>query len=360
MTSGEQASENVPAVPLTRDPIRKPARARKKDPARKKDRPRKGTQAPEGARAREGAEARKDVQPHKKASPRKRAKPRRRAKERQRAMELTRAQYTPLLGWSDAAPRGVHRVWRFALVGVRRTVGVAAGLSVLGSIIVTGLLMVTPSVGNAPALAMTLIRAHRAVYPGPPVPARFVSSLISTEDHRFYSEPGIDPFAVGRVILGRIMGQPDQGGATLYQQLAKMLYTRGRPGIVTPAEEAILGIKLDLKYSKPQILQMYADVAYFGHGYYGLPAASCGYFGVPPAALTWPQAAMLAGLVQAPSADDPLTHLANARAREAHVLSRLVATGRLSLAQAQSAYRDPLHLVRGHAARCLPAPPNTP
>ena len=68
---------------------------------------------------------------------------------------------------------------------------------------------------------------------------------------------------------------------------------------------------------------MYSNIAYFGHGYYGLQAASCGYFAVPSAALTWPQAALLAGLLQAPSADDPLAHLPLARAREAHVLGRL-------------------------------------
>ena len=163
--------------------------------------------------------------------------------------------------------------------------------------------------------------------PGHPVPARFAASLVSTEDHRFYSEPGIDVFAIGRLIAGRIVGRPDQGGATLYQQLAKMLYTQGRSGIAIEAEQVSLGIKLDLAYPKWQILRMYADVAYFGHSYYGLAAASCGYFAVTPARLSWPEAAMLAGLVQAPSADDPIAHFAVARARESHVLGRLVATG---------------------------------
>jgi membrane peptidoglycan carboxypeptidase len=104
--------------------------------------------------------------------------------------------------------------------------------------------------------------------------------------------------------------------------------------------------------ARAEILQLYADVAYFGHGYYGLAAASCGYFAVPPAGLSWPQAAMLAGLVQAPSADDPLTHLAAARARESHVLARLTATGALTAAQAAGAYRAPLHLVGGPGTGC--------
>src|SRR5215831_3617067 len=123
------------------------------------------------------------------------------------------------------------------------------------------------------ALARALDRAHGARYPGPLVPERFAAALVATEDHRFYSEPGFDPIAIGRVIVGRLTGQPDQGGATLYQQLAKMLYTPDGSGPGAQAEQVVLGIKLDLSYSKTQLLRLYADVAYFGHGYFGLERA---------------------------------------------------------------------------------------
>jgi len=103
------------------------------------------------------------------------------------------------------------------------------------------------------------------------------------------------------------------------------------------AAVALVLCLLDLTYSKAQVLQMCADVAYFGHGFYGLAAASCGYFGQRPAQLSWAQAAMLAGLVLRPSADNPLDHPARARAREAHVLGRLVATQVLTSAQAAAA-----------------------
>jgi penicillin-binding protein 1A len=162
----------------------------------------------------------------------------------------------------------------------------------------------------------------------------------------------VDPFAIGRVVAGRVAGQPDQGGATLYQQLAKMLYTSSQSGVLTELEQVTLGIKLDLSYSKAEILQLYAAVAYFGHGYYGLAAASCGYFGVTPAGLSWAQAALLAGLVQAPSADNPIAHFAVARAREAHVLGRLAASGTLTRAQASRAYGQRLHLAGGPGAGC--------
>jgi Transglycosylase len=242
-------------------------------------------------------------------------------------------------------PHRPHRWLRRVLIAV-------LALALAGLLSFVTLFLVTPSVGTASALAQAFDQAHGAAYPGSPVPSRFAAALVSTEDHRFYSEPGFDPIAIGRVIVGRATGQPDQGGATLYQQLAKMLYTPGQSGVGVEAEQIMLGIKLDLSYAKAQILRMYADVTYFGHGYYGLAEASCGYFGVTPAGLSWAQAALLAGLVQAPSADSPIGHYAVARAREAHVLGRLAATGALTQAQAARAYRAPLHLVGGPARGC--------
>ena len=248
-------------------------------------------------------------------------------------------------------PRGTPRRRRMPR-WLRRFLIVVMTLALVATVTFATLLLVTPSVSNAPALARSFDLAHHAAYPGPPVPARFAAALVSTEDHRFYSEPGIDPLAIARVIRGRLTSQPDQGGATLYQQLAKMLYTSGSSGVSVEVEQMVLGIKLDLTYSKAEILRLYADIAYFGHGYYGLAAASCGYFGVTPDGLSWPQAALLAGLVQEPSADNPIAHYNVARAREAHVLGRLAVTGKLTQAQASRAYRQPLHLVGGPGTGC--------
>lgn len=227
---------------------------------------------------------------------------------------------------------------------IRRLIVIVMALAVLAALVSAEVLMLTPSVTDAPALARALARAHGVAYPGPPVPQRAAASLVASEDHRFYSEPGIDLIAIARVIARGLTRRPDQGGATLYQQLAKMLYTPGRSGVLADAQDVLLGIKLHFSYPKAEILQMYADVAYFGSGYYGLAAASCGYFGESPAHLSWGQAAMLVGLLHAPSADDPLSHFANARAREADVLGRLAAAGWLTQPQAIDAYRQPLHV----------------
>jgi hypothetical protein len=214
------------------------------------------------------------------------------------------------------------------------------------------LLLITPSTSNAPDVARAFDQAHGAPYPGVVVPYRFATALEATEDHRFASEPGIDPLGVGRVVYGYVSGRGDSGGATLYQQLAKMLYTPGRTGLAADSEQVALAVKLKYGYSGAEILRLYADVAYFGHGFYGLENASCGYFGVPPAEMSWPQAALLAGLVQAPSTDDPIDHPAAGLAREQHVIGRLVTVGAVSHAEASAYLAVPISSLLGHAGGC--------
>jgi len=213
------------------------------------------------------------------------------------------------------------------------------------------LLLATPSVGSAWALARAEARAHHERFPGPPVPAKFAAALIATEDHRFASEPGFDPFAFGRVLMSVVTGK-DEGGSTLYQQLAKLLYAKHKRGLAVQVYELALGIKLKFSYPREQILRMYADVAYFGHGYYGIEQASCGYFGRPPGELSWPQSAVMAGLVQAPSAYDPLRYPELARAREEHVVARLVATGALTQRQGAAVLAVPMDSLLAHARGC--------
>ena len=181
------------------------------------------------------------------------------------------------------------------------------------------------------------------------VPRYFAQALIATEDHRFNTDPGVDPLAMGRVVISWIIGRQDQGGSTLDQQLAKNLYTGGHGGFTEDLEQMALAVKLNQAYSRAEILRMYAAVAYYGHGYYGLDAASCGYFGRPPDRLTLVQAAMLAGVVNAPSYDDPLVYPRQARNRLVHVIGRMAAVGYLTQAQETTALNAPLGLsaVRG-------------
>jgi membrane peptidoglycan carboxypeptidase len=213
-----------------------------------------------------------------------------------------------------------------------------------------GLLFVlTPSAGQATALARAQAQEHRIAYPGPPVPPYFAQALIATEDHRFNTDPGVDPLALARVVVSWITGREDQGGSTIDQQLAKNLYTGGRSGFTRDLEQVALAVKLNRTYSRAEILRLYAEIAYYGHGYYGLNAASCGYFGRPPDELTLVQAAMLAGVVNAPTYDDPLVYPRQARTRLVHVIGRMAAVGYLTKAQETAALNAPLGLsaVRG-------------
>ncbi len=230
----------------------------------------------------------------------------------------------------------------------------AAGLGTLAGIAAIGagvLWVVTPPASEATQLAKAQAARHGIAYPGPDVPANFARPLIATEDHRFYSEPGMDPLAVARVVQAKVGDGSDQGGATIEQQLAKMLYTPGQGGFKAEVKQVALAFKLNLAYSKQQILNLYAEVAYYGHGFYGLEQASCGYFGHPAKDLTVVQGAMLAGVVNAPSVDDPIKYPGNARFRLEHVIARMVAVGYLSEAQGRRVLRAPLGLSGGYNAK---------
>jgi membrane peptidoglycan carboxypeptidase len=240
-----------------------------------------------------------------------------------------------------------QRSWRRRLaLGIVKVVAVVIALLLAA---VALLYAFTPSAGQASALAEAQAAEHHIAYPGPPVPQYFAEALVATEDHRFYADPGVDPLALVRVALSWITGHTDGGGSTIDQQLAKNLYTSGHSSFPQILEQVALAVKLNRTYSRAEILRLYAEIAYYGHGYYGLDAASCGYFGRPPARLTVVQAAMLAGAVNAPTYDDPLVYPAQARARLVHVIDRMAAVGYLTRAQQEAALTAPLDLsaVRG-------------
>jgi membrane peptidoglycan carboxypeptidase len=240
-----------------------------------------------------------------------------------------------------------QRGWRRRLAfGIVKVVAVVVVLFLAAMVL---LYAFTPSAGQATSLAAAQAREHHIAYPGPPVPRYFAEALVATEDHRFYTDPGVDPFALVRVTASWITGHTDGGGSTIDQQLAKNLYTSGQSSFPQIIEQVVLAVKLNRAYSRDEILRLYAEIAYYGHGYYGLQAASCGYFGRPPAQLTVVQAAMLAGVVNAPTYDDPLAYPAHARSRLVHVIDRMAAVGYLTTAQQNAALKAPLDLsaVRG-------------
>ncbi len=199
----------------------------------------------------------------------------------------------------------------------------------------------TPSVGDAAARAAALGAAHGYGPPLTVLPDRITAAVLAVEDHRFYLHDGLDPLALPRVARGAFTGT-DRGGSTIEAQLAKWLYTDGRRDPGAQAEQVVLAYKLDAVYSKSEILLMYLNTVYFGHGYYGVAAASRGYFGLAPDRVTWAQAALLAGLLQAPDAYDPHDHPTAALDRRHEALRRLVAVGAISPSDAADADGTPL------------------
>ncbi|MHB1585191.1 MAG: transglycosylase domain-containing protein [Acidimicrobiales bacterium] len=204
-----------------------------------------------------------------------------------------------------------------------------------------------PSVGNAEARVAAIVRAHGGAMSPLPLPARLAAAVVAVEDEHFYSNIFVNVLdGAGRAALATLRRSGDPGGSTIDQQLAKQLYPHG-PGLGGTLDEIGLGVKLAFTYSKPEILNMYLNAVYYGNGYWGDVAAARGYFGVTPDHLTWAEAALLAGLPQAPTAYDPLRHLTLAKQRQRHVLAQLVTNHVLTESQASASFRAPLPLIRG-------------
>lgn len=191
----------------------------------------------------------------------------------------------------------------------------------------------TPGVADARERVDARLTAYAGTPLGEEIPPRIAAALLATEDSHFADHIGADWRGALRAPLGLVSGE-DRGGSTLHQQLARMVYLDGATDPLAKARAVVLALKIDRSWSNEDILRMYLDAAYFGHGFYGVVAAAQGYFGLAPAELDWAQATVLVGLVQAPSAYDPLVHPELARARQAHVLDRLVDVGTLERADA--------------------------
>jgi len=205
-----------------------------------------------------------------------------------------------------------------------------------------------PNVNDAPARVAAIVRSHDGSLGRLPVPTKLAEAVVAVEDEHFYSNVFLNVFdGAARAAVASVHAKSDPGGSTIDQQLAKQLYPGGT-GIGGTLQEIALGVKLSLTLSKPEILEMYLNAIYFGHGYWGYVAAARGYFGLDPRQLTWAEASLLAGLPQAPSTYDPIRNLALAKQRQRHVLDQLVVNHHLTAAAARVAFRARLPLKVQH------------
>nr|MBA2453821.1 transglycosylase domain-containing protein [Chloroflexia bacterium] len=172
-----------------------------------------------------------------------------------------------------------------------------------------------------------------------------VEATIAAEDRTFYNNFGVEPLAIVRGAFQNISGQGASGGSTITQQLARQLYpdTIGFDRTyLRKVREAIVAVQLTDAYSKERILEMYLNSVYYGNRSYGIDAAARAYFDREPSELTLAQAAMIAGLPQAPSAYDPSQNMEAAKLRQGYVLDQMVEAGFISNEEADDAWHDVL------------------
>ena len=138
------------------------------------------------------------------------------------------------------------------------------------------------------------------------LPEFYVNAVVATEDRDFWGHSGIDPSAIVRALLHDIAARDfAEGGSTITMQTAKNLYYTQDKRLERKTAEVFTAFELEDTLDKKQIFELYVNTIYFGSNYYGIYAASMGYYGVPPSELTDEQCAVLAGIPQAPSAYSP-------------------------------------------------------
>lgn len=186
-------------------------------------------------------------------------------------------------------------------------------------------------------------RVHREKFvPYDKIPDLLKKGIIATEDRRYYDHGAVDIIGVARAFITNSMaGETLEGGSTIAQQTVKNIFLSNDRTMTRKLEELALAVQLERNYSKEEILELYLNTIYFGHGAYGVGEASRVYFGKEPKALDLSQCAMLAGLPQAPSAYDPISHPQEGAKRMTTVLALMAQEGYIT---PEEAAKSAMHL----------------
>ena len=170
------------------------------------------------------------------------------------------------------------------------------------------------------------------------IPKMVIQAFVAAEDARFFQHKGFDMQSMSRAFFKNLeAGRIVQGGSTITQQVAKALYLSPEKSYMRKLREALLAYKIDTYLTKEEIITLYLNHIYLGHGTYGIEAASQGYFGKGAEDLTLAEAALLAGLPKAPSNYSPYLHPERAYQRQAYVLTRMLEDGYITEAQKKQA-----------------------
>ncbi len=178
----------------------------------------------------------------------------------------------------------------------------------------------------------------------PEIPATMTNAMLTVEDRRYWYHPGVDPIGIIRsLVVNTMRGNKAQGASTITQQLARNLFLTSSKQYSRKLREAVLALAIERKFSKETILELYLNRVYFGGGAYGIDAASRKFYGHSARRLSLEEAAIIAGLVKAPSRFSPSADAEAARRRAATVIAVMVDAGRITPEEARAA--DPA-LVR--------------
>jgi penicillin-binding protein 1A len=186
---------------------------------------------------------------------------------------------------------------------------------------------------------------RRAYVPYQDMPSYLIKAVLATEDRRFFYHLGIDPAGLARAAIANYRsGEVQQGGSTITQQLAKNLFLAPQRSWTRKAEEFILALWLEHRFTKQEILELYLNRVYFGGGNYGIGAAAYSHFGKEPKSLTLAECALLAGLIKAPSYYSPSANKDRARLRAREILRLLAETDQIDINQYAEAATNPPQL----------------
>jgi penicillin-binding protein 1A len=266
-----------------------------------------------------------------------------------RARPSTAAIRSGSTAWARASGKVVRR---FGVVLI--LLGIAGALAVSGGMLwaLNGLPLDQPMAeSDKPSLLLEAANGEPLGRVGPykaadvalqEFPKILIQAVLSIEDRRFYQHFGVDPLGIIRAAhRNASAGGIEQGGSTITQQLVKQRYVGNDRTYRRKVREALTAVWLEAHLGKEEILTRYLNSIYLGAGAYGMAAASGLYFNKRPADLTLPEAAMLAGLIKAPSQYNPLGHLEVAQARAATVLDAMVANGAIDAKAAEAAKANP-------------------
>ena len=178
------------------------------------------------------------------------------------------------------------------------------------------------------------------------MPKNIVNAIVAVEDSRFWKHKGIDYIAIARAVVKDIIhASLKEGGSTLTQQLAKVVFLSPEKTVKRKLMEASLAVQIENNLSKKEILELYLNKVYFGHGAYGVEMASKVYFGKSVNHLTLAEASLIAGLVKAPTLYSPFNDLSRAKDRQAIVLARMEEEGYINKSERTTAFAQPLYLA---------------